>query len=213
MKGEKTCFIIGAGDFDGLLFPPEPGDLVIAADGGYLRMTALGIEADLVLGDFDSLGVVPDHPHVLRVPAEKDDTDMLLAVRTALEQGYTRLLLYGGLGGARIDHSLANLQTLHFAAARGARAFLIGRGAVITAVRNGSLRFPADCRGYVSVFCTGAEARGVTLRGLKYELQNGTLRPDMPLGVSNEFTGVPAVVSVADGTLLITWQTDNPLFF
>ena len=213
MKREKTCHIIGAGDFDGLLRLPEPGDLVIAADAGYRWLQKLGINPDLVLGDFDSLGEVPDHPQVLKVPAEKDDTDMLLAVRTGLDRGYARFLLYGGLGGARFDHTIANLQVLHFAAVREAQAYLVGRGAVITAVRNGSLSFPADCRGYFSVFCIGSPARGVTLQGFKYELRDGTLSPDMPLGVSNEFTGRPAGVSVTDGTLLVTWQSDNPLFF
>ena len=210
---EKTCFIIGAGDFDGLLRQPAEGDLVIAADGGFRRLAELGMDPDIVLGDFDSLGYVPDHPNLLQVPSEKDDTDMLLALKTGLSRGYSSFHLYGGLGGARLDHSLANLQSLHFVAVRGARAYLIGGGAVVTAIRNGEIRFPSTCRGYVSVFCAGSPAEGVTLEGLKYELRDGTLCPDMPLGVSNEFQGVPARAAVRNGTLLVTWQADNPIFF
>ena len=211
MNQTGNCYIFGAGDFDGLLAAPAPGDLILAADGGFRTLTALGIDPDLVLGDFDSLGAPPDHPRVLRVPSEKDDTDMMLAVKTALEQGCHTLYLYGGLGGSRIDHTLANIQTLLYAARRGARAYLIGCGAVLTVIQNGKLTFPAGFRGFLSVFCAGESARGVTLRGLKYPLRDAVLTCDVPLGVSNEFCGEPACVEVADGSLLVTWQAENPV--
>lgn len=210
MEKKGVCFIFGAGDFDGLLTVPGEGDYVIAADGGFRTVTALGIEPDLVLGDFDSLGEAPDHPNVLRVPREKDDTDMMLAVRTALDAGYDRLVLYGGLGGARFDHTIANLCTLEFAARRGARAYLIGSGAVLTALSDGALTFPASYRGFFSAFAMGREARGVSLRGFKYELSDGVLTSDVPLGVSNEFCGREARAEAADGVLLLTWEAVNP---
>jgi len=209
MNEPKTCYIFGAGSFDGVLTRPVPGDLVIAADGGFRYVSALGIEPDLVLGDFDSLGTPPMHPNVMRVPAEKDDTDMMLAVKTALERGCSTLYLYGGLGGARIDHTLANLQTLLYAARHGARAYLIGGSAVLTAIERDTLHFPAGCRGYVSIFCAGETAQGVTLRGLKYELDGAALTADMPLGVSNEFDGRSADITVADGALYVTWESEN----
>ncbi|MFR3320447.1 MAG: hypothetical protein ACLTSZ_03815 [Lachnospiraceae bacterium] len=106
---EKVCWVVGAGSFDGLMGRPQKGDLVIAADGGYIYSKELGIEPDVLLGDFDSLKRVPEHEHLLRHSPIKDDTDMALAVAYAQEQGYHTFYLYGGLGG-RLDLQWAIFQ-------------------------------------------------------------------------------------------------------
>lgn len=206
-SAERICHIVSGGDFAPARFHPAAGDFVIAADCGYRYLERLGYVPDLTLGDFDSLGAAPEKGESIRLPAEKDDTDTLYAVRVGLERGYTRFLLHGALGGERFDHSLANIQTLRFLLARGAEGRLLGGdGTVITAVRNGSLSFPAERTGYLSVFCMGDRAEGVELSGVKYPLTDAVLTGDYPLGVSNEFTGVPARVSVARGTLLVVWK-------
>ena len=112
------CWIMGAGDFSGTLPMIGEGDMVIAADAGYKALVRLGVKIDRVVGDFDSLGEVPVRPGVEVHPAEKDETDMMLAVRTALAAGYRDVRIYGGLGG-RLDHSFANLQTLAYLARQG----------------------------------------------------------------------------------------------
>ena len=76
----------------------------------------------------------------------------------------------------------------------------------MTVIRNGSMRFDADKNGVVSVFCTGDVARGVTLKGLKYPLNNADLNSLQSIGVSNEFTGVPSDISVLHGSLVIMWK-------
>ena len=201
------CHIIGAGAFSARAFQPSAEDLVIAADAGYLHLQKLGREPDMVLGDFDSMRTVPDHPNVIRLPAEKDDTDMLHAVKIGLEMGFQRFALHGALGGERFDHSLANLQTLLYLTHHGAEGFLFGNnGTVITAVNNGSLHLSGPKNGILSVFCMGDRAEGVRLIGLKYPLENHTLTCDMPLGVSNEFIGETAEISVEKGTLLLIWS-------
>lgn len=108
-----TCYIVGAGDFTPRGFAPVPGDLVLAADGGYRALYSLGYTPDLLLGDFDSLGDLPLPPDlpVLRFPARKDDTDTGLAVRHGLDRGFRDFALYGCAGG-RVDHLLANLQSM-----------------------------------------------------------------------------------------------------
>lgn len=100
-----ACYIFGAGDFDGLEERPGAEDYVIAADGGYTACRRAGVEPQLLLGDFDSLAEVPALPHVERVPVEKDDTDMMLAIKRGLERGETLFHLYGGMGGQRTDHT------------------------------------------------------------------------------------------------------------
>ena len=108
-----TCYIVGAGDFTARGFAPGPGDLILAADGGYRALYRLGTTPDLLLGDFDSLGDAPLPPGlpVLRFPARKDDTDTGLALRHGLMLGFRDFALYGCAGG-RTDHLLANFQSM-----------------------------------------------------------------------------------------------------
>ena len=198
------CYIAGAGEFIDRILPRQ-GDFVIAADAGYTELNTRGIIPDLVIGDFDSLGGAPKHPDIIHCPEEKDDTDMMLAVNQGLARGFKTFIINGGLGG-RLDHTLANTQILMYIAKRGARGVLTGRGMCVTAITNGIARFVSEASGYISVFSAGNRAEGVTLEGLKYPLDDATLTCDYPLGVSNEFTGKPAVVEVRKGTLIITWE-------
>jgi thiamine pyrophosphokinase len=178
------------------------GDYIIAADGGYARLDALGIVPDLVIGDFDSLGNAPEHPNVVRTPAVKDDSDVGLAVKAGLAQGCKSFVIDGGLGG-RLDHTLANIQILLHLTSQGARGLLIGRDASVTAITNSSLHLEPHASGYVSVFSAGGNACGVTIEGLRYQLRDAVLTSQHPLGLSNEFIGKPATVSVRDGTLIV----------
>lgn len=200
---ERICCIVGAMEPGAVILPA--GALVIAADGGLAHLERRGIAPDLIVGDFDSLGRVPEGPNVIRRPVEKDDTDMLLAVKAGLERGCRRFLLYGGLGG-RLDHAYANLQTLAWLAERGCRGWLLGGGMAAAVIQNGCLSFSPGRRGTVSVFCPGGTARGVDLRGLYYPLEDAVLTSGFPLGVSNRFTGDPASVSVREGQLLVLWE-------
>lgn len=199
-----TCVIFCAAEFDRLEEPVCKDDYIIAADGGYAHVRRLGLVPSCVLGDFDSLGYVPQDAKLF--PTEKDDTDAMLAVRRGLSLGYDRFLLYGSLDGPRLDHTMANFQTLQFLADRGATGYLIGRDYIVTVLKDGEASFPADAGGILSVFCMGADARGVTLEGLKYPLENGTLSPGFPLGVSNHFTGRPATIRVESGSLLLMYD-------
>ena len=198
------CIIFCAGEFDGLAEAIGPGDIVIAADGGLRHTRGLGMAPDEILGDFDSLGFVPEGARVF--PVEKDDTDAMLAARRGLELGCRDFRFYGSLEGPRLDHTVANFQTLQFLADRGAAGYLIGRNSIVTVVKNGSLAFPAGKEGNLSVFCMGPDAAGVTLRGLHYPLEKGTLTSGFPLGVSNHFTGKQAEISVEKGSLLVIWD-------
>lgn len=202
-----SCVIFCAGRFYGLVEPIGQEDLVIAADGGLRHTQALGIKPRVMLGDFDSLGYIPKGGEVF--PVEKDDTDAMLAVRRGLMDGFDRFVLYGALDGPRIDHTLANLQTLQFLADQGAQGYLVGRNYRITVVKNGALVFPENSQGVISVFCMGAPARGVSIEGLKYTMENGELTPGFPLGVSNSFTGAPARIAVSDGSLLVVYDREN----
>jgi len=202
-----TCVIFCAAEFDALARPITGRDYVIAADGGLRHVQALGIVPDEILGDFDSLGFTPAGASVF--PVEKDDTDTMLAVRRGLELGYREFVLYASLDGPRLDHTLANLQTLLYLCGHGGFGYLVGKRTLATALRDGSLSFPAGCAGTISVFCLGPDAREVTLEGLRYPLENAVLTAGFPLGVSNHFTGAAARVHVGHGSLLVLWDREN----
>lgn len=202
----NECYIFGAGQFYGLHTRPRPGDFLIAADGGYTACRAAGLVPDLLVGDFDSLPTVPEGCAIVRLPVEKDDTDMLAAIRLGLERGAKRFHLYGGTGGDRPEHTLSNLQCLLFLAERGGEGILYDRTSACTALRAGTLRFPAGSRGNISVFAMDGPAEGVTLRGLQYGLEDAVLTPSLPLGVSNSFTGAAAEITVKRGTLLVWYD-------
>lgn len=204
-KTEETCFIVGAGSFDGFDIMPEAGDLIIAADGGYSYLQELGIEPDMLMGDFDSLADIPEDRYLIRHSPIKDDTDMALAVAYAVKAGYRRFFLYGTLGGRRLDHTIANLQLLTGMSRQGLEAYLIGQGSIITAVTDGAVSFPETASGMISVFCMGDAAAGVSESGLKYCLSDATMTCDNALGVSNEFIGSKSRIEVKKGTLLIMW--------
>ena len=201
------CIIFCAASFDGLAQPIGQDDYILAADGGLNHLTALSLVPDGILGDFDSLGYIPQGAAVF--PVEKDDTDAMLAVRQGLQLGYREFVIYGGLDGQRLDHTVANYQTLQFLAENGAVGYLVGKEYIVTVVRNETIRFPAVKEGILSLFCLGPDARGVTIRGLQYPLENGTLTSGFPLGVSNHFVGSAAEIAVKDGSLLCMWDRKN----
>lgn len=205
MNGHE-CYVIGAGDFYGLREIPDDSDYVIAADAGYKYCREAGLIPDLVLGDFDSLGDIPEHPNTVKLPAEKDDTDMLFALKLGIEKGYRHFFIYGGTGGRRPDHGVANLQCLLYLANRGCRGWLFGENEVWTVIKNSALRLRGS--GTVSVFCIDGGASGVSLRGLKYPLENASVAPDFPIGVSNELAGGDAEISVLSGSLLVMYSKD-----
>ena len=200
----KECVIFCAAECDGLARPIGQDAFVIAADGGLRHTKTLGITPNAVRGDFESLGYTPEGANVC--PVEKDDTDAMLAVRLGLEQGCDEFLLYGSLDGPRLDHTVANFQTLQFLTDHGAVGYLIGKTTMVTVVKNGKITFPAGLSGTISVFCMGPDAEGVTETGLFYGVENGTLTSGFPLGVSNHFTGEAAEISVKNGSLLVLWE-------
>ena len=182
-------------------YRPRPGDCVLCADGGWRLARSMGVKPDRVIGDFDS-SEEPADEETLRVPVEKDDTDTMLCLKQGLSMGFDDFLIVGGFGG-RLDHTLANLQTLHYAARRGAHAemsdgdswaaAIAGRGAIAVPARAGSL----------SVFALSDVCRGVTIRGAKYGVRDAELTNAFPLGVSNAFAGDRAEIRVEEGVLLV----------
>lgn len=208
----KICYVVGAMSLTPNLRPfPAPGDFVIAADRGFDSLMAYGVVPDLAVGDFDSLGHVPDHNNVIELPVEKDDTDMAFAIRQGLDKGYRRFILLGGVGG-RLDHTMGNLQLLDWLTTQGAQGFLAGEKTIVTAIRDEKLELPASLSGSLTVLCNSDKAEGVTLEGLKYGLTDADMSNSYPVGVSNEFLGQPASVEVKKGSLTLIWEDKGDFY-
>ena len=207
------CYIIGACNEFSSKFSLNcnKNDLIIAADGGYDILKKNRIKPDILLGDFDSITELPENIKLIRHPVKKDDTDTFLAYKTALEKGYKNFVILGGVGG-RVDHTIANIQTLLNIAKNGGRGFLIGKSSVMTTIFNSNIEFSERHTGNLGVFAQGNDAYNVTISGLKYEADNVTLKVDTPMGVSNEFIGERAVIKVQNGALFVVWD-ENLLDF
>lgn len=209
MSQTGTCFLFAAGEFWGLHTRPQAGDLILAADGGYHHCLAAGLCPALIVGDLDSIGKFPGNVPTLRFPAEKDDTDGMLAILAALARGYRRFALYGFAGG-RLDHTLGNLQALGFLARQGCDAFLYAKEEVFTAVFKGSLCFSPRATGSFSTFCMGADTT-VSITGAQYALDRHKMQFHVGLGLSNRFLGEETVVTAHDGLLLLSFPPEGDL--
>ncbi len=195
------CYIVGAGEFYSHL-EKKPGDIVIAADGGYDALLSFGIACDIVIGDMDSIVSLTCDCESIRVPVEKDETDMYLCYLEGVRRGYTSFVVFGGVGG-RCDHTFANYSLLIYAKKRGHSIKLIDERFDIFAISGERLELTGHAGHALSVFAFGGEGCGVTISGCKYPADNISLTPDFPLGVSNTVTEELATVEVREGSLLI----------
>jgi len=184
---------------------PQSG-LVVAADSGADHALAAGWRVDVLVGDLDSVDATvlaaleASGTEIRRFPVAKDATDLALALDTAVGLGATAVTVVGGHGG-RLDHLLANVALL--AADEYAGLDLDARmGAARLSVVRGRRRLVGQPGELVTLLPVGGVARGVTTEGLLYPLRAATLRPGTTWGVSNQFAGGPAAVSVAGGVLV-----------
>ncbi len=201
MKTER-CVIISGGEFS-----PVSGitgnDFVIACDRGYTYCEKLGIRPDLIISDFDSYSGPVDPTIPLNAfSSVKDDTDTMLAIRYAVEHMFSDVLLCCALGG-RLDHLIANLQSLVFAQKHGLQAVLKSEDTEIFTLRCNKLCIPRREGWSLSIFAADGPCRGVSISGAKYLLSDAELLPSFPVGVSNQWAESMVEISVKEGILLV----------
>ncbi len=204
----NCCYIFGALPCGDIQLNIDNSDLIIGADAGITNLEKLGIKPHLIVGDFDSLGYIPEGDNIIRHPVRKNETDTILAIDIAFEKGFRKFVIYGCIGG-RLDHTYANIQTASYVATKGGYAVFTDKSICFTVIKNNYIEFSKRNSGLVSVFAHSDMAKGVTEEGLLFEIQNETLSPDYPLGVSNEFIGKVARISVEDGALCVMWENNN----
>lgn len=201
----KRCVIFGSVDID---FPVEKmirdSDVIFCADRGWENAVKHGIKPDFIVGDFDS-SEKPDgtDADITVLPTEKDDTDTYHIAKTVIENGFTDVLMVGLLGGKRIEHTFANIQTMLYFAKNRVNATAADKYSSITVIQNGRINLPPMENKFFSVFSLGEKANGISIKGAKYTVEDADISNDYPIGVSNEFCGCPVEISVKDGALLI----------
>ncbi len=199
----RRCVIVSAvpiEDFRALL---REGDEIIACDAGYLNCAHYGVTPDVILGDFDSAAPPPQGASIV-LPHEKDDTDTHYAAKLAVEKGHTEVLVLGGLGGKRLEHTLANISTGLWLAQKGVDVALQDATSHISYVLSGQTRtYHKGDYQYVSIFPLQGSAQGVSIVGAAYPLENACLQGDFPIGVSNEFAGESLCIRAETGALVV----------
>lgn len=187
----------------------QEDDVIVCADSGIEYALRCGVKPSIVLGDFDSYsGAIPSNAEILRLPAEKDDTDTMYAVRLGLQRGVKDFLIAGGIGG-RLDHTLGAVQTLNFLVSHGARASMSDGLQHIEILQGPFFReYSGEGFRYFSLLSLSSETKGVTLRGFKYSLTDACLHYDFPLAVSNEIIREVASLRVESGRVAVIRTSD-----
>jgi thiamine pyrophosphokinase len=193
----------------------EPGSrpTVIAADGGAVAAETAGWLPDRIVGDADSLGVsdvaryrslgVDVDVH----PPDKDESDTELAIEAALALGHAQIRVLGALGGARIEHAIANVLLLADPRLDGRDVAIEGGASTIRRIGTregpGSIEIRGAAGDYVSLLPLDAEVTGIRTDGLRFPLENESLTLGPTRGLSNELVGEQGTVRSASGRLLV----------
>jgi len=185
----------------------EKADIIIGADSGGKSLKHDDIETFALVGDFDSLDknslkwFKRNNTQILISNEDKDETDTMLAVDLAVDEGAKKIYILGALG-QRMDHQYANIALLMYAKRKGAKAFLTDeKNCAFIADKNEEIQ--ASTGDFFSVFSVSKKAKFISSDGLKYPLDGLVLRRDTPIGVSNEATESVVKIAVKKGEVLI----------
>ncbi len=205
MGNIKTrCVIIGGGDcsLELLKLNISSDDYIICADSGYDIAIEAEIKPDLVIGDFDSVKTFVQDVEKITLPIEKDVTDCLAAYYEGVKRGFTDFLLFGGTGG-RFEHTFANISVMANASRESKSFKIIDDKHTFYSITDSTIKLPYLPNKQISVFAFGENAVGVTEKGFHYSIENYTLEPFYPIGISNNIISDYGEISVEKGTLII----------
>lgn len=203
MKLLNSCYIIGAGDFSFKNFHPHKNDMIICADGGYDKIDTKKYNVSYVIGDNDSISIPQTLIPNILYKSEKDETDMDLAVRKAIDLGFEKIKIFGGYGD-RPDHFFANIQLMARYSKQKINIVLYADNFIAVCLNNQKIHFKkTDKDKTISIFSLDNTTDDVCIKGLKYEIKNANLTNDFALGVSNQSIGTEAIIQSGKGMILI----------
>lgn len=202
----NECYIIGGSAPKSFSFVRiDSSSFIIAADGGTDLLDSFGVKPDIIMGDFDSCKDISDYNcDIITFPPEKDDTDLMLAAKKALELGFTRIKLLGVTGG-RLDHTLAAIQTLEYLGEKGADSVILDDRNAVYIQGKGKKKYKPEKECYISVLAL-TDTAVVSERNVKYQIEKYPLSRCVPLGISNEFIEQSAEIEVFDGKIIVIYS-------
>lgn len=182
-------------------------DFIIAADSGWFHAKISGVKPDLLIGDFDSFPGMErlqerEAFEILRLEVDKDETDTYAGVREALERGYKNIVVYGGMNW-RVDHTYSNFFIFKMVKNQGGTCIFKDGMQSVFYVENESKHFKGHKGQTVSILPFGGSAKGVSLTGFQYGLENAVLKSDFPIGTSNVLVEDKGIVTVSEGGVLV----------
>ena len=201
----KRCVIIGGAEiknYDLIKKYFSSEDFFIYCDCGLKHEKNLGFKPDLIIGDFDSHEKPEDLRNVIVLPVVKDDTDTIFAVKEALRRGFEDFILTGATGG-RQDHNLGNIYALLMLANLNKNAKIIDDYSEMKIIKAGEkIKIQRGWKFFSLLNIAGA-ARGISISGAKYNLNDAEITPEFQYGISNEISENYAEVFLNEGTLLL----------
>ena len=200
----NRCVIVGGAEirrYEAVKKYLAPDDFYIYCDCGLNHAEALGYAPNLVIGDFDSHSK-PEGDNVIVLPVVKDDTDTIFAVKEALRRGYSDFILVGVVGG-KLDHTLGNVYALMMLKEHGAEAKIIDDYSVIELISAGEVKHVNAGWRFFSLLNISGTARGITITGAKYNLDDAEITSKYQYGISNEVSENEAVITLKEGVLLL----------
>ena len=210
MEIKMRAFVFGGGE----IFPDyieekvEAGDLVICADSGYKNAVSMGVEVNILVGDFDSMSDIPDGKfELVRVPAEKDQTDTQLAVDIALERGANEVIIVCSTSG-RADHAISAMAILEYLYEKKVPTYLVNGQNRIRFVRDSGTILVRSGYKYFSVVTLDPIAKKVSIEGGKYPLVKKDIKRGFQFAVSNEIIKNAALITVKKGSVYIIESRD-----
>ncbi len=187
-------------------------DMVICCDGGIRHLSVLGLEPDLIVGDFDSV----DHAlfdeykkkgvPVRTFPVIKNETDTELAVNTAIELRADHVSLIGALG-SRWDHSYANVMLLVKLAKMNIVAEILHSHNHVF-VSDEKFSFSSKPGQIISLLPISENVVIHSAKGLQYPIENQEMPLDTPYGISNVFLETNVEVIIKSGWLMAVLADD-----
>lgn len=199
------------------LIRDKEAGLLIAVDGGIAFFDKIGCQPDIWVGDMDSTDAGERMEGTAQkiakencffLPVEKDDTDMAVAAERAYARGCREILIFGGIGGTRLSHMIANIQLMLCYGKKGCHIRMFGEKTGMEVLCDAGKTFSKDMRGLLSVFALSDVAEDVEIKGLQYEYA-GNLSNERALGVSNAFAGKESRISVRKGALLLVYEEEK----
>lgn len=204
------AFVFGGGD----IYPeyieerPDGDDIVICADSGYKNAISMGVKVDVLVGDFDSLGRIPDGiGEVIQVPAEKNSTDTQLAVDIATERGANEIIIVGSTSG-RADHTLSTLAILELLWDKRIPAIVVNGQNRVRFIRDSGTILIRSMYKYFSIVTLDNIAKKVSIEGAKYPLVKKDIKRGFQFAVSNEIVKNAALITVKKGSVYIIESRD-----